>query len=45
MTVLIGAMTTQPLQAVEDSIRGKDAVRFSCSAAPVLCVVGEYFVL
>ena len=33
MTVLIGAMTTQPLQAVEDSIRGKDAVRFKTAYA------------
>jgi hypothetical protein len=33
MTVLIGAMTTQSLQAVEDSIRGKDAVRFKTSYA------------
>ena len=28
MTALIGTMTTQPLQSVEDSIRGKDVARF-----------------
>jgi hypothetical protein len=28
MAVLIGGMTTQPLQSVEDSIRAKDAARF-----------------
>ena len=33
MTVLIGAMTTQPLQSVEDSIRGKDAARFKAAYA------------
>ena len=38
MTVLIGAMTTQPLQAVEDSIRGKDAVRFKTAYAQLTAV-------
>jgi hypothetical protein len=33
MTVLIGAMTTQSLQSVEDSIRGKDAARFKTAYA------------
>lgn len=38
MTVLIGAMTTQPLQSVEDSIRGKDAARFKAAYAQLTAV-------
>jgi hypothetical protein len=33
MTVLVGTMTAQPLQSVEDSIRGKDAARFKAAYA------------
>ncbi len=33
MTVMMGAMVTQPLQSVEDSIRAKDAARFRTAYA------------